>query len=78
MRFLCLMFLLNPGLYGLDMAFAVFGDCVCYVFGVCVDVGEIVCVEVCKFDVFVVHERAPICSVVVSVGALGLRCKWTV
>ena len=47
-------------------------------FGGSVNVGEVVDVEVCKFSVNVVRERAPVCSVIVSVGALGWRCEWSV
>ena len=46
---------------GWDMEFAIFGDCVGYVFDGCVDVGEVFYVEVCKFSVYVVRERAPVC-----------------
>ena len=49
-----------------DMEFAVFDDCVNF--------GEVVYVEICKFGVYVVRERAPVCSVVVCVCALGWRC----
>ena len=37
-----------------DMKFAVIGDCVGYMLGCCVIVGEVFFVEICKFGVYVV------------------------
>ena len=63
---------------GRGMELAVSGDYVGYVVGGCCNVGELVYVGICKFGVYVVLNRAPICFVVVSVGTLGWRCYWTV
>ena len=47
-------------------------------FGGCVNVAEVAYDEICKFGIYVVRERAPVCSVVDSVGALVWSCKWAV
>ena len=51
---------------------------VCEVFGGSVNGGEVVCVEVRKVVFYVVCECAPVCSVVISVCALGRGCVGTV
>ena len=82
MWILSLMLLLNPGLYCLIVPVGIWSLLCLMIMSVRCFVAVLVSGKLLmlksKFSVNVVRERAPICSVVVSVGALGWRCEWSV